>query len=366
MPMHETGAMDQDIARPPEPDRSLEGRRVLVTGHTGFKGAWLALWLDELGATVVGISDDSPPSGAFEALGVDDFVAGHTLDIRDRTAVSNVVTDAAPDLVFHLAAQPIVRASWVDPVATFETNVLGTVHVVEAALRTSSVRSTIVVTTDKVYENANDGRMFVEDDPLGGHDPYSASKAAAELALVPYRDPVHMGLEPHPIVSARAGNVIGGGDWAADRLLPDIVRALQSGGEVVLRRPDAVRPWQHVLDCLWGYLLLASATMDGAEVAHSYNFAHSSGRRSVLEVASLTADAWGAPRSAIRVERDESTAEAELLQLDATRAREQLGWSPKWTVEQAIAESVRFYRSDDAATTGREQLAEHMAATPVE
>ena len=358
--------MRRDASSPLNPASALAGRSILVTGHTGFKGAWLSAWLHELGAEVIGLADASPPSGAFDALGVDTFVTGHTADVRDRSAVQTLIADAGPDVVFHLAAQPLVRASWVDPVATFETNVMGTVNVVEAALRTPSVRSTVVITTDKVYENLNDGRMFVEDDPLGGHDPYSASKAAAELALVPYRDPVHMGLEGCPVVSARAGNVIGGGDWAADRLLPDIVRAFRDGGDVVLRRPDAVRPWQHVLDCLWGYLLLASATLDDEPVADAYNFAHSSSRRSVLEVASLVADAWGAPRTAIKIERDDSTAEAELLQLDASRARSDLGWVPKWTVEQAIHESVRFYRSDDPASLGRQQLTEHMDATPID
>lgn len=344
-----------------DPARSLSGRRVLLTGHTGFKGAWLAAWLDLLGADVIGLADDAEPSGAYAALGVAEFTTAHTADVRRGDEVDSVFEAAAPEVVFHMAAQPLVRASWADRVTTFETNVMGTVHVVEAALQSPTVQSVVVVTTDKVYENHNSGRPFVEDDPLGGHDPYSASKAAAEIVLSPYRDAEHMGLRGRPVVSARAGNVIGGGDWAADRLFPDIVRALSAGAPVVLRRPDAVRPWQHVLDCLWGYLLLASATLEGAEVENAYNFADSTTRRSVRDVAELAAQAWGAPKDAIHVEREESTAEAELLQLDAARARRDLGWRSKWTVERSIEETVRFYRADDPTSVGRRQIESHMA-----
>lgn len=341
------------------PAESLRGRTVLITGHTGFKGSWLATWLDVLGARVVGLSNEVPERGAFHDLGLESFVENEYADVCDPAAVSAVVASVGPDVVFHLAAQPLVRASWKDRISTFETNVMGTVHTVEAALASPAVRAIVVVTTDKVYENRNQGRSFVETDRLGGHDPYSASKAAAEVALSPYRDAAHMGFEPRPIVAVRAGNVIGGGDWSQDRLLPDIMRALDRDEAVTLRRPDAVRPWQHVLDCLWGYLLVSTAMLDGHPVADAYNFAHSTGERSVLDVTRRAVEMWGASPEAIVIDRDDSTSEAMLLQLDAGLAAKDLGWAPKWTVERAVDEAIRFYQAADPAAFGRDQIAVH-------
>lgn len=338
----------------------LEGRRVLVTGHTGFKGAWLTAWLRHLGAEVVGLSDRRYEEGAYVDLRISEGTEEHQADVRDFAAVDRIVQDARPSMVFHLAAQPIVRAGWLDRRTTFETNVMGTVNVVEASLAQPSVDAVVVVTTDKVYENANNGTYFVETDPLGGHDPYSASKAAAELVLAPYRDAAHMGLRPRPVVSARAGNVIGGGDRAPDRLVPDLIRAFEAGEPVTLRRPDAVRPWQHVLDCLKGYLVLATAVLDGRRTADSYNFAHTASERTVLEIAREVADRWGASSSSIQVERDDSTAEATLLQLDAGRAAADLGWTPRWTVEESVRRTVEFYKASDKIDVARAHFRAHM------
>lgn len=338
----------------------FRGARIFVTGHTGFKGAWLARWLHELGADVRGFALSAPARGAFDDLGVDRLVDTITGDVRDRSALAKAVADHAPDLVLHLAAQPLVRLSWIDREATFATNVMGTVNALEASLAVPSVQGVVCVTTDKVYENNESGRPFAESDRIGGHDPYSASKAAAELAIVPYRSAELMGLRHVPVVSARAGNVIGGGDWSADRLIPDIARALESGDKVVLRRPDAVRPWQHVLDCVHGYLLIGAAILEGRELSPAYNFAHDGGAATVIDVARTVVEHWEAPADSIVVEREDNNAEAGLLTLDPSLARGELGWEPAWTLAESIAETVRFYRDP---SVGAAQLEEHMAIT---
>jgi CDP-glucose 4,6-dehydratase len=345
------------------PDARLEpfrGKRIFVTGHTGFKGAWLAAWLHELGADVRGYALPAPERGAFNDLGVERFVETIIDDVRDADALTAAVTAYDPDLVLHLAAQPLVRLSWADRNATFATNVMGTVNALEAALASPNVRGVVCVTTDKVYENNETGRPFVETDRIGGHDPYSASKAAAELAIVPYRSSELMGLRHIPVVSARAGNVIGGGDWSADRLIPDIARALEQGDKVVLRRPDAVRPWQHVLDCVHGYLLIGAAMLEGNALSPSYNFAHDGGAATVIEVARSVVEHWGAPEDSIVVEREDNHAEAGLLTLDPSLARRELQWEPAWSLDESIAETVRFYRDP---SIGPAQLADHMAIT---
>lgn len=343
-----------------DPSGTYAGRRVLVTGHTGFKGSWLCAWLHELGADVIGLSDATRAQGSYHDFALDKLVDGHVGDVADANTAARAMVASRPDLVFHLAAQPLVRRSWRDPLGTIAANVLGTANVVDAALQQSSVRGVVVATTDKVYENLNERRRFMEGDQLGGHDPYSASKAAAELILVPYRDAELMGHAARPIVSVRAGNVIGGGDWSEDRLLPDIVRALREGRSVELRRPDAVRPWQHVLDCLWGYLLTGARILEGDEPGDAFNFAHSDGARSVLELTERAYAAWGADPAGIRIERDESTAEAEYLQLDASRAGAELGWHAKWTVDHSVDEAIRYYQADDPGAVGRNQIVAHM------
>ncbi|MEY2419115.1 MAG: CDP-glucose 4,6-dehydratase [Actinomycetota bacterium] len=339
---------------------SLRGRRALVTGHTGFKGAWLAAWLDLLGAEVHGVALAPPPRGAFVDLGVASFAQTIESDVRDGDAVDKAVKAVEPDIVFHLAAQPLVRAAWADRRSTYGTNVMGTVNVLEASLAVESVRGVVVVTTDKVYENNEEGRPFAEGDRLGGHDPYSASKAAAEIAVGPYRRSDLMGLHAAPVSSVRAGNVIGGGDWSADRLIPDIVRALEAGENITLRRPDAVRPWQHVLDCVHGYLLVAAAHIDGRALSPAYNFAHDGGAATVLEVTRAAVRHWGAGEDRIVVERETDAQEAGLLTLDPALARKELGWEPAWTLDETIAETIRIYRDPSA---GRTQIQEHMEKT---
>jgi CDP-glucose 4,6-dehydratase len=340
--------------------QSLSGKRVLVTGHTGFKGAWLAAWLHELGADVHGFALPPSDRGAFHDLGVAGFTTTIDGDVRDPAAVDAAVAAARPDIVLHLAAQPLVRRAWADRRSTYETNVMGTVNVLEASLSTDGVAGVVVVTTDKVYENNEQGRPFVEGDRLGGHDPYSASKAAAEIAAGPYRSSGLMGLHEVPVVSVRAGNVIGGGDWSADRLIPDIARALEAGEKIVLRRPDAVRPWQHVLDCVHGYLLVAASIFEGRPLAPSYNFAHDGGAATVIDVTRSVVDNWGASEDTIVIERELNAAEAGLLTLDPALAHRDLGWTPAWTLHESIAETVRFYRDP---TIGPAQIAQHMTAS---
>jgi CDP-glucose 4,6-dehydratase len=224
-------------------------------------------------------------------------------------------------------------------------------------LSCDSVQGVVCVTTDKVYENNETGEPFAESDRIGGHDPYSASKAAAEIAINPYRSGELMGLRKIPVVSVRAGTVIGGGDWSADRLIPDIIRALEADEKIVLRRPDAVRPWQHVLDCLYGYLLVGASMLEGKALSPAYNFAHDGGAATVIDVARAVVRHWGAPEDQIVIERETNAAEAGLLTLDPALARAELGWAPAWSLDESIEESVRFYRDP---SIGRAQIDAHM------
>jgi CDP-glucose 4,6-dehydratase len=308
------------------------GTRVLLTGHTGFKGAWLALWLADLGAEVHGLS--GPPASdplLFDQARVSEVLAGHhEVDVRDAESVGRAVAAVRPELVIHMAAQAIVRRSLGDPAATWAINVVGTVNLLQ-----TTEAPTIVVTSDKCYRDIETGRPQTEDDPLGGKDPYSASKAAQELVARAHRDTYGL-----PIATARAGNVIGGGDWAADRLIPDIIRA---GDEpVVLRNPDAVRPWQHVLNPLSGYLLLAERLLAGEAVAEAWNF----GPRN--EDALPVRDVVERLGAHYRVEPDpDAEKESVLLRLDSTKAQERLGWTPGWDIEQGLAATHEWYASQD-------------------
>ena len=338
----------------------LSQTRAFVTGHTGFKGAWLAYWLHLLGVDVHGFSLPPPAQGAYHDLGIESFAQTTIGDVRDAAAVDEALARAEPQLVFHLAAQPLVRASWADRRTTFATNILGTVNVLEAAMAVDAVAGVVPTTTDKVYENNEEGRPFIETDRLGGHDPYSSSKAAAELVIEPYRRSEFMGYHQARVASVRAGNVIGGGDWSADRLVPDIVRALKAGEKITLRRPDAVRPWQHVLDCVWGYLLVSAAMLEGRPLAPSYNFAHAQGAGTVLEVTRAVLHHWGASEDRVVIEREDNEKEATFLQLDPSLAGRDLGWNPAWTLDQSIEETVRFYRDE---RVGQSQIEAHMAIT---
>ena len=328
-------------------DRAFwEGRRVLLTGHTGFKGAWLALWLHSLGAEVHGFSAPPPSSPSlFELARVDELIASSTIgDVRDADAVARAAAGA--DVVLHLAAQAIVRRSLVDPRETWEVNVVGTVNVLDAARGASRI---LVVTSDKCYREVESGRSMREDDALGGKDPYSASKAAQELVARSHRDALGL-----PIATARAGNVIGGGDWAADRLVPDLFRAALAGEPLVIRSPQAVRPWQHVLNPLSGYLRLVEAG-----VFDAFNFGPDADDEQPVEwLVERLAERWDAPLE-VRAGGDAS-AESAVLRLDSSKARSALGWSPRWDLGAGLNATVAWYqafaRGDDVRAVSMAQI----------
>lgn len=324
------------------------GRRVLITGHTGFKGAWLALMLQRLGAEVSGIST-GPPSAPclYEAARVGDGMASELeLDIRDGEALRAALATLAPEVVFHLAAQPLVRRSLLDPVGTYEVNVIGTANVLDAVRRSGGVGAVVLVTSDKCY--ANDGsatRPFAEGDPLGGSDPYSSSKACAELVAAAFARSFFSGLDAPRVATARAGNVFGGGDWGQDRLLPDAIRVATGlvPPPLRIRNPDAVRPWQHVLNPLGGYVLLAQALLERPDVAGAWNFGPAEeGACSVRSVLERLSELWS---NAPAWERDGASnpPEASRLELDSTRAREQLSWRPQWDLDRGLTELVLWH-----------------------
>lgn len=341
-------------------------RTVVVTGHTGFKGAWLSLWLTSMGARVVGIADAAPePPALFAAADVSaDLLADVRLDVRDREGVLRTITEASPDVVLHLAAQPYVRRSYAEPVETYATNVMGTVHVLEAVRHTPSVRAALVVTSDKCYDDRGYGRPYAEDDPMGGHDPYSSSKGAAELVTDAYRRSFFRAPDTARVASARAGNVIGGGDWGEDRLVPDIMRAALTGGVIEIRRPDAIRPWQHVLDPLAGYLMLAQALADGTPGADDgFNLGPDpDGAQPVHAIVDRLSAMWP---DELRWELDErpSPHEAPFLTLDSAKARAGLGWRPRWDLHDALDAIVEWFLAyrdgGDVRATTLAQIARH-------
>jgi len=323
-----------------------QGRRVFLTGHTGFKGGWLALWLESLGAKVYGYALPPPTRpNLFEAARIADRLTGSTLgDLADRAPLESSLRAAEPEIVFHLAAQPLVRHSYAFPVETFATNVLGTVHLLEAVRGCPSVRAVVNVTTDKCYENQEWLWGYRESDPLGGSDPYASSKACSELVTAAYRRSFLEALDVG-VATARAGNVIGGGDWAADRLLPDAFRALDAGRALVIRAPRAIRPWQHALEPLCGYLALAERLHeDGQAFAGAWNFGPSDGAaRTVAELLQRLSEL----DPAFRWEHDPSPQphETSILMLDSTRTRLKLGWRPRWDVETALAHSLTWHQA---------------------
>jgi CDP-glucose 4,6-dehydratase len=326
------------------------GRSVLVTGHTGFKGAWLSLWLAEMGAEVHGFSLD-PTEGqtVFHAADVASSLASDArADLRDQSAVEVALETAAPEIVFHLAAQPLVSAGYQSPSVTWMTNVQGSVHLLESVRRQPSVCAVVVVTTDKVYEDLGQGAAHSESDRLGGHDPYSSSKAAVELLVDSYRKSFwnSVGGTDVRLATARAGNVIGGGDWGVDRLVPDCLRAFEDRRPALLRSPGSVRPWQHVLEPLCGYLLVAERlTGDtGHDVATSWNFGpDASGEATVEEVARMVAVRWGHDAEILEDPCSHQIHETEILRLDSTKAKNLLGWSPRWGLEEAVSRTVDWH-----------------------
>lgn len=331
--------------------QALAGKSVFITGHTGFKGAWLCLFLARLGARVTGyaLAPATEPS-LFQLAQVEEtLVAHHIADVRDQATLTAAMQGARPELVLHLAAQALVREGYADPAGTWSTNVMGTVNVLEAARACPSVRAALIVTTDKCYQNMHWPWGYRENDRLGGNDPYSASKAGAELVAHSYRASFFAAGGPL-LATARAGNVIGGGDWSADRLLPDAVRAMQQGQALLIRHPHATRPWQHVLEPLHGYLLLAARLLAGdAACADAYNFGPDAADnlevRAVLD--SLSAH-W--PTLAWRTdERPQAMHEAALLYLDSSKARRELGWQVRWPLESGLRHTAHWYTAAASA-----------------
>ncbi len=329
------------------------GRRVLVTGHTGFKGGWLSLWLSQMGAKVTGLSLPAPTEPSFfEQTRLAELVDHVEGDIRDMATVEAAIRQARPEVVFHLAAQPLVRYSYDNPVETYATNVMGTVHVMEACRQVDSVKAVVCVTTDKCYENREWVWPYREADPMGGYDPYSSSKGAAELAISAYRRSYPDGPK---IASVRAGNVIGGGDWALDRLVPDIVRAMLAGQAPEIRNPNSVRPWQHVLEALGGYLMIAEAMLNGkGEAATAWNFGPSDDdTQPVHWMVEEMLSKWDSDLGWVRPDGPQPH-EAVLLRLDCSKARLELGWSPRLRLKEALAKVVEWHKEVAANGDGRE------------
>lgn len=338
------------------------GRRVLVTGHTGFKGGWLSLWLQQMGAEVTGLSLAPPATpNLFEVARVADGMTSVIGDIRDPGAVHDVMERAEPEVVLHLAAQALVRASYADPVDTFATNVVGTATVLAAARR-QGVRAVVSVTSDKCYENREQVWGYRETDPMGGHDPYSASKGCAELVTASFRRSFFSTSGSARLASARAGNVIGGGDWSADRLVPDVVRAFSTGEPVVIRNPGAVRPWQHVLEPLSGYLVLVERLLtDGDAVADGWNFGPGDNdARTVGWVVERLAERWGAGAS-WRIEPG-GPHEAHRLRLDCSKASVELGWRPRLGLGECLDWVIDWYRAHAAGADMRAVTLEQIDA----
>ena len=323
-----------------------KGKRVFVTGHTGFKGSWLALWLTKLGAEVCGYSlaPNTNPS-MFEELKIKDRISKSIIgNILDTEKLEETMVDFQPDIVFHLAAQPIVRLSYKEPKMTYETNVIGSLNVLESARKCKSVKAFVNVTTDKCYENKEVNRGYKEDEPMGGYDMYSSSKGCVEIMSSSFRRSFLQEEGTYAMATARAGNVIGGGDWAEDRLIPDCVRYINSGEKIEIRNPIAVRPWQHVLEPLSGYLLLGQKLLEeGKKYAEGFNFGPK--EESVLrvaEVAQKVCEDYG--KGEVVVQKRDDLHEANLLMLNIEKAEKVLGWTPTYTADEAVKKSVEWYK----------------------
>jgi CDP-glucose 4,6-dehydratase len=343
-----------------------KGKKVLVTGHTGFKGSWLALWLRSLGARVAGYALKPPTTPSLWALiEAKAGVASTIADIRDLAALSKALQAFQPDIVFHLAAQSLVHPSYDDPVGTYATNVMGTVHLLEAVRRSAGVRAVVNVTSDKCYENLETGQAYRESDPMGGRDPYSSSKGCAELVTTAYRASFLSSPGAPALASARAGNVIGGGDWAADRIVPDTVRAAVAGVPVQVRNPRAIRPWQHVLEPLAGYLQLAERLCGTPrEFAEAWNFGPDEEDVVPVEtVVSTMTRLWGTPASWV-ADPDAHAHEAHFLKLDGSKARTRLGWRSRLRLTAALEWTVEWYKKqakgEDARTLTLAQIERYM------
>lgn len=339
------------------------GRRVLLTGHTGFKGSWLSLWLQQLGAHVTGYALSPIAPSLFDQAAVGAHMTSIIGDVRNEQDLAAAIDTAAPEVVFHLAAQPLVRHSYVDPQGTWATNVMGTVHLLEVLRRRGGNPVVVVITSDKCYENHEWPWPYRESDPLGGHDPYSSSKAAVEIAAASWRRSYP---DAFRLATARAGNVIGGGDWAIDRLLPDLIRAFSSRDHAHVRRPRGVRPWQHVLEPLAGYLQLAQALDTHSDrYADAWNFGPAdSDLHTVGAIAAYVAELWGQDAH-WQTDAADHPHEAGLLRVDSSKARQQLDWHPRWDTKQAVAATVDWYRrwslGENMADFTRRQIEQYWA-----
>lgn len=347
-----------------------KGKKVFLTGHTGFKGCWLSLWLASMGVKVTGyaLAPNTTPN-LFDVLGIDSLIEKSLIaDIRDLAGLQKAISETKPDVVIHMAAQPLVRYSYANPVETYATNVMGTVHVLESTRVIDTVRATVVVTTDKCYENKEWVWGYRENEPMGGYDPYSNSKGCAELVTSAYRQSYFSTPSSiNNVASARAGNVIGGGDWSEDRLIPDAIKAFEANTPLMIRNPLATRPWQHVLEPLSGYLILAQALYEqGSAFASGWNFGpRDEDNRAVQEVVDLLISGWG-KTAQWEKEGSEQPHEANLLKLDCSKARMQLGWTPKWKLETAIQKIVEWQKAYQAKENMQElslaQITHYMSA----
>ncbi len=340
----------------------FRGRRVFVTGHTGFKGAWLSLWLQKLGAEVTGFALPALEPSLFRVSDVGSGMRSIEGDIRDRAVLEAALRAARPEVIIHMAAQALVRRSYADPVESFATNVMGTVNLLDIARDLPGLRAVVNVTSDKCYENDGSGRAFVEGDPMGGHDPYSASKGAAEVAAAGMVRSFFSGSTA--VASVRAGNVIGGGDWAADRIIPDLMRAAAAGATAAIRRPDTVRPWQHVLEPLRGYLMLARGLAgQGQAFAGGWNFGPvAADAVTVREIADGVARRWPAVRPDY-ASAETGPHEAPVLQLDCTKAARDLGWLPVLRLADTLDLTVAWYRGAQENPAGAARLARDQIET---
>jgi CDP-glucose 4,6-dehydratase len=347
------------------------GKRVLVTGHTGFKGSWLCIWLRLLGARVTGFA--LPPATGednFVLAGLADKIDDRRGDIRDAEALRSVFAGCKPEVVFHLAAQPLVRLSYEQPALTLETNIMGTANLLEALRLASGPMAAVLIASDKCYENREQIWGYRENDPLGGHDPYSASKGCAELVAACYQrsffDPARYAEHGKAVATARAGNVIGGGDWSPDRIVPDCIRALRAGRPIVVRNPHAVRPWQHVLEPLYGYLLLGERLLrEGPRYGGPWNFGPDfEGTCPVNQLVTTLVALWGEGSWSTPPLRQNAGHESSLLALDCTRAKSLLGWRPRWDLHKALSSAIGWYKrcgEGDAEDLCRRQICDYLA-----
>jgi CDP-glucose 4,6-dehydratase len=338
------------------------GKRVLITGHTGFKGGWLAIWLKRMGADVTGISllPNTSPS-LFELAKIANGIQSHICDVLDVFALSKVVTKSKPEVIFHLAAQPLVRASYRDPLKTFATNIMGTAHLLDSLRGQSDAKVAVMVTTDKVYRNNNNFYPYCEDDALGGHDPYSASKAASEIVIGSFFDS-YLKDQGLAVASARAGNVIGGGDWSEDRLIPDAVRAWNSGQQLMLRNPQATRPWQHVLEPISGYLTLAQKLWHQPEFAGAFNFGPYSHEAATVEmVVNLAKASYGFGSIELNTVSNHPY-EAKWLALEVAKARNVLNVNPKWRLTESVQRTMAWFKLQHQGADARSLCEADIAA----